>query len=74
MPDGDSAARREDLDGMKGIYVSLAGGDIAGYDVLLDAQGKPAGPAGTRSGDGAHRLPAGARRTWCQAREAGPTG
>jgi len=36
-------------DGMKGLYVSLAGGDIAGYDVLLDAQGKetsrtPLGP------------------------------
>src|SRR5436190_1671428 len=36
-------------DGMKGIYVSLAGGAIAGYDVLLDAQGKetsrtPLGP------------------------------
>src|ERR1700681_2565008 len=35
--------------GMKGIYVSLAGGGIAGYDVLLDAQGKetsrtPLGP------------------------------
>src|SRR5260370_39572989 len=35
--------------GMKGIYVSLAGGEIAGYDVLLDAQGKetsrtPLGP------------------------------
>jgi 3-keto-disaccharide hydrolase/VCBS repeat protein len=35
--------------GMKGIYVSLAGGDIAGYEVLLDAQGKetsrtPLGP------------------------------
>ena len=36
-------------DGMKGLYVSLAGGDIAGYEVLLDAQGKetsrtPLGP------------------------------
>lgn len=36
-------------DDMKGIYVSLAGGDIAGYDVLLDGQGKetsrtPLGP------------------------------
>jgi Domain of Unknown Function (DUF1080) len=35
--------------GMKRIYVSLAGGDIAGYEVLLDAQGKetsrtPLGP------------------------------
>src|SRR6266550_3889944 len=27
-------------DGMKGIYVSLAGGEIGGYDVILDAQGK----------------------------------
>jgi hypothetical protein len=27
-------------DGMKGDYVSLAEGDVAPYDVLLDAQGK----------------------------------
>src|SRR5258708_643322 len=27
-------------DGMKGIYVSLAEGEIAAYDVLLDTQGK----------------------------------
>src|SRR5258707_4339616 len=27
-------------DGMKGIYVSLAEGEVAAYDVLLDAQGK----------------------------------
>lgn len=30
--------------GMKGVYVSLAGGSMAGYDVLLDAQGRPAAP------------------------------
>jgi len=27
-------------DGMKGVYVSLAEGDVAAYDVVLDATGK----------------------------------
>src|SRR3984893_4902888 len=48
-------------DGMKGIYVSLAGGDIAGYDVLLDAQGKetsrtPLGPGPGMARIGAARF------------------
>jgi len=57
-------------DGMKGIYVSLAGGDIGGYDVLLDAQGKETSrtPLGPGPGWRAWALPASAaRRTWCQA-------
>jgi len=48
-------------DGMKGLYVSLAGGDIAGYDVLLDAQGKetsrtPLGPGPGMARMGAARF------------------
>jgi hypothetical protein len=48
-------------DGMKGIYVSLAGGDIAGYEVLLDAQGKetsrtPLGPGPGMARMGAARF------------------
>src|SRR5882724_767597 len=48
-------------DGMKGIYVSLAGGDIGGYDVLLDAQGKetsctPLGPGPGMARIGAARF------------------
>ena len=48
-------------DGMKGIYVSLAGGDIAGYDMLLDAQGKetsrtPLGPGPGMARMGAARF------------------
>src|SRR5439155_14909961 len=27
-------------DGMKGIFVSLADGDVAAYDIVMDAQGK----------------------------------
>src|SRR5204863_2998858 len=48
-------------DGMKGIYVSLAGADIAGYDVKLDAQGKetsrtPLGPGPGMARIGAARF------------------
>ena len=43
-------------DGMKGIYVSLAGGDIAGYDVLLDAQGKETSRNPLGAGPGMARM------------------
>src|SRR5438128_6192677 len=39
-------------DGMKGVYVSLAGGEVAAYDVLLDAQGKEASRAKLGPGPG----------------------
>jgi hypothetical protein len=40
---------------MKG-YVSLAGGDIAGYDVLLDAQGKETSYTALEPGAGMARM------------------
>jgi hypothetical protein len=46
--------------GMKGVYVSLAGGAIAGYDVLLDAQGKETSRTPLGPGPGMARM-AGAR-------------
>src|SRR5882724_11634597 len=39
-------------DGMKGVYVSLAEGEVAAYDVLLDAQGKETGRAKLGPGPG----------------------
>jgi hypothetical protein len=49
------------VDGTRGIYVSLAGSDVAGYDVLLDALGKetsrtPLGPGPGMARIGAARF------------------
>ena len=39
-------------DGMKGIFVSLAEGDVAAYDMVLDAQGKEVSRDQTRRRSG----------------------
>ena len=50
-------------DGMKGVFVSLAEGDVAGYDVTLDAQGKEVARGKLGPGPGPMIRMSGARST-----------